>query len=110
MSPALSIIWALVHGVDPVDQEIDHKNCDKADNRIENLRIATRQQQGQNMPLPAHNKSGRKGVYFFDGKWCACVRHDGRTIHLGRFGTRKEAAQASRAFARRYHDEFYREE
>ena len=32
------IIWKMFYRVDPVHYQIDHKNCDRQDNRIENLR------------------------------------------------------------------------
>ena len=45
--------------------EIDHIDNDKRNNRIENLRLVTRSQNQQNMPMKSNNKSGVKGV-----SWC----------------------------------------
>jgi len=44
---------------------IDHINCDKVDNRIENLRAATVGQNQHNRKTNANNTSGYKGV-----SWC----------------------------------------
>jgi hypothetical protein len=38
------LAWYFVYGQDPSDLEIDHKDLDKGNNRIENLRLATKAQ------------------------------------------------------------------
>lgn len=43
--------------------EIDHINRDRTDNRIENLREATRLQQMQNITLEPNPKTGYPGIY-----------------------------------------------
>jgi len=72
---------------------IDHKNRDKADNRIENLREATRSQNGANQDVSVRNQSGFVGVDFHKKKWRAQFRIDGKKIHLGLFDTALEAAR-----------------
>lgn len=52
------IVWLLVYGDFP-NQEIDHINRNKTDNRIENLRLSNRKQQNFN----SKNHLGH-GVYF----------------------------------------------
>lgn len=68
--PAHVLAWVIVHGEWPTDQ-IDHKNCLKGDNRLENLREANSAQNGWNVGLTKRNKSGVKGVSWHKGakKW-----------------------------------------
>jgi hypothetical protein len=90
------IIWALKHGVWP-QHELDHINGDRADNRLENLREATRAQNAQNQPaLAAHNTSGFAGASWIErlGKWRANIKIGGKQHHLGLFDTAEEAHQA----------------
>jgi hypothetical protein len=42
---------------------IDHIDCNRLNNRIENLRPCTKSENGQNMLMHKDNKSGVKGVY-----------------------------------------------
>lgn len=56
------LVWELHNGEVPVGYEVDHINGDRADNRIENLRLATRSQNGMNHKVHKHNKLGIKGV------------------------------------------------
>jgi hypothetical protein len=74
----------------------DHKNMDGLDNRRDNLRNATPGQNAANNGPFRHNTSGYRGVTYdrFRNKWRAEIRIDGRDKHLGRFGTKEEAAMA----------------
>ena len=55
------LAWWFMHGEMPVDM-IDHVNGDWRDNRIANLRIATRSQNAANSGPLRTNTSGFKGV------------------------------------------------
>lgn len=66
--------------------EVDHINRIKTDNRLENLRVASRAQN-------ARNYLG-KGVYSCRGKWAARIGHDGRMIHCGTYDTAHDAHAA----------------
>ena len=89
------VIWAIHHNAWPVDQ-IDHINGEVADNRIENLREVTNQENNKNRKLPCNNTSGVMGVSWDKGtaKWCAQITVDGKNRHLGRFNRIDEAAAA----------------
>lgn len=86
-------IFMMHHGYLP--QEVDHINGDSEDNRIENLRAATHQQNSMNMRTNAGNTSGRKGVFKLKGRerWVAYVRKDGRNRYSPRFSSFDEAVE-----------------
>lgn len=67
------------------DREIDHVNGVKTDNRSENLREATRSQNGCNTSIGPTNKSGVKGVSWHKlrMKWRAKIQINGRSVYLG---------------------------
>ena len=76
--------------------EVDHINLDRLDNRRENLRIVTHQQNQCNQPLQKNNTSGAAGVSFYSprGKFRARIKASQRDIHLGYYQTFEEAVQA----------------
>ena len=93
------IIWEMHFGEIPAGMEIDHVNGSKADNRIENLRLATRSQNQANQKCPQSNNknSGLRGVAWNkrSGKWAARVYQNRKEIHLGVFKCKFEAARAA---------------
>lgn len=107
------LIWAMVHGVDP-EHDIDHWDMDRANNRLANLREATRSENCRNQTVRKNSKSGRKGVHQGpSGKWFACisagtVNGKKKSLHLGTFSTLESAGEAYDAAARRIHGEFAR--
>lgn len=103
------IVWALVHGVWPVDQ-IDHRNCDRTDNRPSNLREATNTENQLNRPVSRISSTGVKGVRFDArrGLFLARINLRGVETHLGRFATLEEASEVRRDAAERIHGEFAR--
>lgn len=96
--------WALYHGKWP-EQDIDHINGDRSDNRIGNLRLATRSENMQNAKTPVHNSSGYRGVHWHAKakKWRAVIWKDKRPYHLGFFDAVTDAAEAYRAAKLRLH-------
>ena len=101
--------WFLYHGRWPRG-EIDHINGIKHDNRISNLRLASRSQNNQNVRRRSDNLSGYKGVYFESGrgKYHAQIRAGGQFLYLGRFTTAADAHAAYCEAAARIHGEFAR--
>ena len=80
------LIWAW-HGnsLEP-NQQIDHIDGNSLNNRIENLRAASRKQNGENRKgANKNNINGVKGVCCHEPskKWCAYIRHNGKLMHLG---------------------------
>lgn len=93
------LAWALYHGQWPcVSLEIDHKDGNRGNNRIDNLRLVTHTENSRNAGLPRNNKSGIQGVYWHRGrsKWQVTVQVDGRTRYFGIFEDKEEAARAAR--------------
>lgn len=73
---------------------IDHISGDRLDNRKSNLRFCSNAQNIQNM-RKIKPKSGYRGVYpNAQGTWNAQIRKDGALHYLGRFITKKSAANA----------------
>lgn len=89
-------------------ERLDHKNNITKDCRKENLRPATRSQNGQNQPAFINNTSGFKGVNFHKGskKWHARIRANGTRYHLGDFNSAEEAHEAYKKAAVKYFGEF----
>jgi len=98
------LAWFMVHGEWPA-LDIDHINGDKRDNRIANLRLATRSENMANKGPNRNNTSGYKGVWYYKrtGKWMAGYRKGNARIHLGYFDTAEEAVEAHRtAYAKAF--------
>lgn len=103
------IAWTYMKG--PTDKEIDHENGDQADNRIDNLREATYEQNSHNRRINCNNSSGFKGVYltrdkFKNKPWRAVIKANGKSFSLGYFYTAEEAGRAYNEAATRLHGEF----
>jgi hypothetical protein len=90
------LAWMYVHGSMPCEC-IDHINGIPSDNRIVNLREATNAQNQQNQrKAQKNNKSGMLGVSPRKGrkKWGAVIRINYKSIWLGGFDSKEEAAAA----------------
>lgn len=86
--------------------EVDHINNIKDDNRIINLRISTKSQNSANKTLQKNNKSGYRGVYLKQGKWCTTIRVNQKKIHLGLFSCKHKAASEYNKAAHLHFGEF----
>ena len=102
------LAWLYTHGAWP-ESMIDHINGIKDDNRISNLREATRSQNYMNVSMQKNNTSGYKGVSFDKrhGKWQAVCGLNGKIKHIGYFDTAELASLAYEAFAKISFGEFY---
>lgn len=92
------------------DPEVDHKNRNTLDNRKANLRLATSSQNSQNMAIGRSNTSGYKGVSWHkqSQKWESYLDLNCKRIHLGMFDSKKDAAMAYNAGAKKNFGEFAR--
>lgn len=89
------LAWLHVHGVWPANQ-IDHRDLDRSNNRIANLREATNAQNKQNQRNAYRNNlsSGVLGVSRRSGGWMARIRLNGHSHCLGTFPTIEQARDA----------------
>lgn len=62
------VAWALHYGED-TELYIDHKDGDKSNNRISNLRLATSSENNYNIGVKSNNTSGHRGVSKHRNKW-----------------------------------------
>lgn len=103
------ICWALHYGQWP-DGDIDHANGNPSDNRVTNLRDATKTENNRNQKKRAGCSSGLKGVTWDKQwrKWRANIRVNKRLIRLGAFDDEYEAHLAYCQAADEYFSEFKR--
>ena len=101
------LAWILMTGAWP-DLCIDHINGDRADNRWENLRLATSSQNQQNRHTRKDSRVGLKGVTEFRDRWKAQIKIGGRQTHLGMFESKEDAHLAYQKAALRCFGEYAR--
>ena len=98
------IIFLYHHGYLP--DEVDHKDRVKTNNRIENLREATRSQNAVNGPGIVTATSKNKRVSKKRKKWRATVTIDNKSHHIGTFDNEEQAAKAYDDYVQSIHGEF----
>jgi len=99
------LAWLYVYGTWP-GGVIDHRDTDRSNNRIANLRDTSRSVNQQNIRKPrAHGTSGFLGVTWHKqtGRWKAQISVKGRNRHLGLFDDPVEAHQAYLEAKREHH-------
>jgi len=77
------VIWEMLNGKIPKGLQIDHINRNKADNRIENLRVVTGS-------VNRHNNNGTGVRIDKRAKarpYNAQIKHQQKHIHIGYYGT-----------------------
>ena len=89
--------WFYFYGELPT-KFIDHIDGDRCNNKIENLRDVTKQQN-------AFNRTKAKGYCWFkrDNKWKAQIQLNQKNIHLGYFESEDSARQAYLEAKKIYH-------
>ncbi|MEK6861476.1 MAG: AP2 domain-containing protein [Nanoarchaeota archaeon] len=89
---------------------IDHINGNGIDNRKQNLRIATQQQNMCNSKTRSDNTSGYRGVWWdeYHKKWAAEIHFNNKKKTIGRYEDIKNAAKAYNDASLKYHGEYGR--
>lgn len=100
------VIWLMVTGAWPND-ELDHINGDRGDNRWVNLREATRVQQNYNRKSWGTYPKGVRKANSLEKPYRAYITIDGKHKHLGVYKTPEEAHEAYKAAATELHGEFF---
>ncbi len=99
------LAWLYVHGEWP-DNLIDHKDGERDNNKLSNLRQADRSINGQNMRGPRKDgTSGYLGVTWSKQrkKWAAQISVDGKHCHLGLHESPEIASNAYLSAKRNLH-------
>lgn len=73
------ILWIMKNGEIPERMTVDHINGNRADNRMDNLRIVSQQENNKNTSKQLNTSSKHIGVSWHKahGKWYGQVRHNG---------------------------------
>jgi hypothetical protein len=102
------VIFAYHHGYTPA--LIDHIDGDVANNRVENLREATRHENAYNSRVRPDNTSGTRGVTYDRAKrkWVVRLHVAGKCLNLGRFADQELADLVAHEARDKYHGAFAR--
>ena len=102
------LIFMMFYGYMP--EIVDHIDGNKLNNKIENLRGATKSQNCQNQKLPIDNTSGYKNVRWNKTKarWCVNLRVRNKNIHIGYYKDIELADLVAQEARDKYHKEFAR--
>lgn len=101
-------VWTMFNRQLAKGEDIDHINGNRADNRIENLRLCSRSENLRNAQKRKDNTSGIKGVglHALTGKWRARISIAGKQVYLGLFQSLKEAEYAIMKIRAEAHGQF----
>lgn len=106
---AHQLAWFYVYG--EWATELDHKDLNKTNNAIDNLRIASRSQNSANRSCQKTSKLGIKGVQRRTrNSYMARIKVEGKTVVLGYFSTAEEAHKVYCEAAKAVFGEFARAE
>lgn len=91
-----------------IPDEVDHRDNNPTNNKWNNLREATKNENAHNCPVRKDNSSGYKGVTWDKKvkKWRARIALNGERINLGYFDSKEEAHLAYKDAAVKMHGNF----
>lgn len=96
----------------PDDMVVDHINHNTLDNRKNNLRVCTKQQNEMNKLLYSHNTSGVSGVSYYKRKekWASKIIVNNKTIFLGYFDNKEDAIGVRKQAEKEYYGKYRHQE
>ena len=100
------LVYLMFYGYMPV--EVDHIDNDPLNNRIENLRSATRSEQCCNSKISNRNTSGTKGITWDKSrnKWIVSINKNKKTVFRNRFDSLELAQLVVIEARNKYHGDF----
>jgi hypothetical protein len=105
---ASNVAWLLMTGEWPgAGLKVDHRNRAPADDRWENLRLATHAENMRNNSRPPPPSTGVVGVRRMGEAFQARIWIGAKAVHLGTFPTLEAAAAARQAAAQKEYGEFH---
>ena len=104
------IIFLLHNGYLTKDKEIDHADGNSLNNKINNLRESTRDQNQHNAKLQKNNKSGVKGVSWNvkSKKWRVTIMVNKKRYNFGLYEKLEDAIKVAIEARKKLHGEFMR--
>jgi len=106
------LAYYMYHGIDPRNNDIDHEDRNGLNNKINNLRLATRSDNCKNRKFQKNNTSGITGVSWEKrrGKWLAQIKLNGKVKYLGLYINKEDADQARKEAEKKYFGKFRRKD
>jgi hypothetical protein len=102
------LVYLMFNGFVP--EFLDHIDGNPSNNKIENLREATQQENQRNKGPQLRNKTGVKNVSKRKNKYRVGFTFEGKHIHGGYYDTIEEAAEVAKIKRQQLHKEFARHE
>lgn len=102
------LVYFLYHEQNPKDFDVEHKDGNKLNNEITNLRLATRQLNNANTRSAKNSSSKYKGVSWNKklNKWSVCITKDYKQLYLGLFTCEEQAALTYNKHAKLLYGEY----
>ena len=98
---------ALLMGYGIEAETVDHINHKTDDDRLENIRPATGQENIWHRKSQGRRSRRLRGAFPSGPRWCAKITHNGETLRLGSYATEIEAHRVYEATAKRLRGEFH---